>query len=58
MCVRLDKNPQRRLVIALDVTHNGGATPADHSAVPTEVVFENYQDDPFPHSPRCANIEL
>ena len=58
VCVRLDKNPQRRLVIALEVTRNGGATPADHSAVPAEVVFEDYQHDPFPHSPRCANIEL
>ena len=58
VCVRLDKNPQRRLVIALDVTRQGGATPADHSAVPAEVVFEDYQDDPYPHSPRCANIEL
>ena len=58
VCVRLNKNPQRRLVIALEVTRNGGATAADHSAVPAEVVIEDYQHDPYSRSSRCADIEL
>ena len=41
VCVRLDENPQRRLVIALEITRNGGAIAADHSPVPAEAVIDD-----------------
>ena len=37
--VRLNRDPERDLVIDLDRTHHGGATDADYSGVPSSVLF-------------------
>ena len=37
--VRLNRDPERDLVIDLDRTHHGGATDADYSGVPSSVTF-------------------
>ena len=37
--MRLDRDPERELAVALERVHHGGATDADYSGVPDEVVF-------------------
>ena len=38
--VRLDRDPERRVEIPLELTHRGGASPADYSGVPSSVYFD------------------
>ena len=40
MTVRLNVDPEREVTIPLTTSYEGGATAADHTALPTELVFE------------------
>ncbi|MYA07023.1 MAG: PKD domain-containing protein [Holophagales bacterium] len=39
VAVRLDRDPERAVVVPLERTHHGGATEADYSGIPSSVAF-------------------